>query len=418
MLAQTPPMGWNSWDCYGGAVDEAQVRQNAEYMARYMKPFGWEYVVIDIQWYNPTASTHEYEPFSEECMDGFGRFIPAENRFLSAAGGAGFKPLADYIHGLGLKFGIHIMRGLPRMAAHRRLPIEGSEYGCADVADPNSICTWNPDMYGVRQDHPGARDWYDSLFRLYASWGVDYVKCDDIAREYPRCRREIELISQACRDCGRDIVLSLSPGPAPLEQAEHLKKYANLWRITDDFWDEWPLLRAMFERAGKWCVHAGPGHWPDADMLPVGALRQCYDAHPRGRWTNFTQAEQRTMLTLWCMMRAPLMAGGELTKNDEFTLSLLTNREVLAIERESWCGHPLYTTGDECAWIAPRRDGAGCYVAAFNLSDKARRVQVDEDCLEGTPCRATELWTSRAARRGLIARLAPHDAAVWRVAFR
>ena len=139
MIARTPPMGWNSWDCYGGAVNEAQVRQNAEYMARHMKPLGWEYVVIDIQWYNPTASTHEYEPFSEECLDGFGRFIPAENRFPSAAGGAGFKPLADDIHALGLKFGIHIMRGMPRAAAHRHLPIEGSAYGCAQVADPNSI---------------------------------------------------------------------------------------------------------------------------------------------------------------------------------------------------------------------------------------------------------------------------------------
>ena len=425
MIANYPPMGWNSWDCYGAAVNEAQVRQNAEYMAKHLKDFGWEYVVVDIQWYNPTSSSHEYEPFAEECMDEYGRFLPAENRFPSATGGAGFKPLADYIHSLGLKFGVHIMRGLPRMAAHRRLPIEGSAYTCADVANPNSVCAWNPDMYGVRQDHPGARDYYDSIFRLYAQWGVDYVKCDDIAREYPHCQREIELISAACRGCGRDIVLSLSPGPAPLEQAEHLKQYANLWRITDDFWDEWPLLKGMFERAEKWCVHAGPGHWPDADMLPVGALRQCYDSHPRGEWTNFTEAEQRTMLTLWCMLRSPLMVGAELTKNDDFTLALLTNRDVLSIERESWCAHPLVTTADECAWIAPRRDGTGCYVAAFNLSDRTRRVQVDEGCLEGAPARATELWTGRRseasplgqARRALIAKLPAHDAAVWRVDF-
>ena len=425
MIAQYPPMGWNSWDCYGAAVNEAQVRSNAEYMAEHLKDCGWEYVVVDIQWYQPTADSHEYKPFSDVCMDAYGRLLPAENRFPSAAGGEGFRPLTDYIHSLGLKFGIHIMRGLPRMAAHRHLPIEGSAYGCADVANPNSICAWNPDMYGVRQDHPGARDYYDSIFRLYAQWGVDYVKCDDIAREYPHCRREIELISEACRGCGRDIVLSLSPGPAPLEQAEHLKKFANLWRITDDFWDEWPLLKAMFERAEKWCVHAGPGHWPDADMLPVGALRQCYDSHPRGKWTNLTQAEQRTMLTLWCMLRSPLMVGAELTKNDDFTLGLLTNRAVLAIERESWCAHPLITTADECVWIAPFKGGAGCYVAAFNLSDRARRIQVDESWLEGTSARASELWTGRRseasplgqARRGLIARLAPHDAAVWRVEF-
>lgn len=413
MLAGTPPMGWNSWDCYGAAVTEARVRANAEYMAEHLRPFGWEYVVVDIQWYQPTAMTHEYEPFSEECMDGYGRFLPAENRFPSAAGGAGFKPLAEYIHALGLKFGIHIMRGLPRMAAHRRLPIKDSAYRCDQVADPNSICAWNPDMYGLKCDHPGAKAYYDSLFRLYAEWGVDFIKCDDIAREYPHCAREIELICEACRNCGRDMVLSLSPGPAPLDRAEHLKQNANMWRITDDFWDSWPLLLGMFERAEKWCVHAGPGHWPDADMLPVGALRQCYDSHPAGKWTKFTQAEQRTMLTLWCMLRSPLMIGGDLPKNDDFTLSLLTNEAVLAIERESWCAHPLFNTEEACAWIAPRKDGKGCYVAAFNLSDKARRVAVDSALVECGFSTATELWTGRTARRGLSAKLAPHDCAVW-----
>lgn len=418
MIAQYPPMGWNSWDCYGAAVTEVEVRANAQYMAKHLKACGWEYVVVDIQWYQPTAASHEYEPFSDEPMDGYGRLLPAENRFPSAKNGAGFKPLADYIHGLGLKFGIHIMRGMPRMAAHRHLPILNSDYRCDQVANPNSVCAWNPDMYGLKCDHPAAQAYYDSLFSLYAEWGVDFVKCDDIAREYPHCQREIELISQACRGCGRDIVLSLSPGPAPLERAEHLKKYANMWRITDDFWDDWRLLKGMFERAEKWCVHAAPGHWPDADMLPVGALRQCYDSHPDGKWTKFTPAEQRTMMTLWCMMRSPLMIGGDLPKNDAFTLALLTNAGVLAIERDSWCAHPLFTTGDEAAWIAPRKDGAGCYVALFNLSDRARKVRLDPAYLERDCIQATELWSGKRARKGQIAATLPaHDAAVWRVEY-
>ena len=421
MLAKYPPMGWNSWDCYGAAVTEDQVRQNAEYMARHLSAYGWEYVVVDIQWYQPTAMTHAYEPFSDTVMDGFGRLLPAPNRFPSAANGAGFKPLADYVHGLGLKFGIHIMRGMPRMAAHRRLPIENSAWRCDQAADPNSICQWNPDMYGLRQDHPGAKDYYDSIFRLYASWGVDFVKCDDIAREYPHCRREIELISQAARDCGRDIVLSLSPGPAPLEEAEHLKTWANMWRITDDFWDEWRLLKGMFERAEKWCVHAGPGHWPDADMLPMGALRQCYAEDGEGaasgerahrNWTNFTHAEQRTMMALWCMMRSPLMVGGELTKNDEFTLSLLTNADILAIGKQSFCGHPLRTTDEEAAWIAPRRDGKGVYAAAFNLSDEPRRVTIAPEEIERDSIHAKDLLTGISVQT-LSADLAPHDCAVW-----
>ncbi len=413
MLAKNPPMGWNSWDCYGAAVTEDIVRQNAEYMAKHLKEYGWEYVVVDIEWFQPTASSHEYEPFSNCAMDEYGRLLPAANRFPSAADGRGFTALADYVHSLGLKFGIHIMRGIPRMAAHRHLPILGTDITCADLANPNSICAWNPDMYGVKQEHPLAQSYYDSIFKLYAEWGVDYVKCDDIAREYPHCRREIELISNASRSCGREIVLSLSPGPAPVAEAEHLKKYANLWRITDDFWDEWRVLKGMFGRAEKWCIHAGPGHWPDADMLPVGALRQDYDPED---WTKFTEAEQRTMMTLWCMMRSPLMIGAELTKLDGFTLKLLTNAALLAIEKESFCAHPLWTLEDKAAWIAPRKDGKGAYLALFNLSDEEAELALPlNDAELPAGLTATELWSGETTVAGdaLTAKLAAHDAAVW-----
>ena len=412
MIAQSPPMGWNSWDCYGAAVTEENVRANAEYMARFLKSFGWEYIVVDIQWSRPNAKDHSYEPFAELAMDDFGRLMPAPNRFPSAEGGAGFRPLADYVHSLGLKFGIHIMRGLPREAAHRRLPIAGSDCFCHLAADPHSVCAWNPDMYGLRCGTPDAKAYYDSIFRLYASWGVDFVKCDDIAREYPHCRREIELISESCRNCGRDIVLSLSPGPAPLEEAEHLKANANMWRITDDFWDDWRLLKAMFERAEKWCIHGAPGHWPDADMLPVGALRQC---EGKDGWTHFTHAEQRTMMTLWCMMRSPLMIGGEMTKNDEFTLSLLTNASVLEILKYGWCPHPLRTMPEESIWISPRRDGLGVYIAFFNLGDRKRAVSLSAEDAGMPSFKGRELWSGKALRTSGVLRavLPPHDAVVF-----
>ncbi len=412
MIAQYPPMGWNSWDCYGAAVNEEQVRANASYMAAHLKKYGWEYVVVDIQWARPNAENFEYEPFSELCMDQYGRLIPAENRFPSAAGGAGFRPLGDYIHSLGLKFGIHIMRGMPRAAAYKKLPVEGSDYFCHQAASAYSICEWNPDMYGLRCEAPAALAYYRSIFRLYASWGVDFIKCDDIARRYPECEKEIELISQARNECGREMVLSLSPGPAPLERAEHLKNYANMWRITDDFWDDWKLLKNMFERAEKWCIHAGPGHWPDADMLPLGALRQCSDGESR---TAFTREEQRTMMSLWCMMRSPLMIGAEMTRNDEYTLSLLTNEELLRIEKEGWCAHPLKTTEAESVWIAPRKDGNGCWCALFNLSGEEREIRVSREELEREWTEAREVWTGNVLREGgnLSAVLRPHDAAVF-----
>ena len=407
MIAYTPPMGWNSWDCWGAAVTEDIVRENARIMAERLKAFGWNYIVVDIEWYQPTACSHEYIPFAPLCMDAYGRLIPAENRFPSAAGGKGFQPLADYIHSLGLKFGIHIMRGLPRQAAAARLPILGSEGRCDTAANPNSICAWNPDMYGLKCDLPEAKAYYDSIFRLYAEWGVDYVKCDDIAREYPHCRKEIELISQAAKGCGRDIVLSLSPGPAPLGEAEHLKANANLWRITDDFWDEWRLLKGMFEKARDWCIHAGPGHWPDADMLPVGALRQDYDPDDR---TRFTEAEQRTMLSLWCMMRSPLMIGGDLRKLDAFTEGLLTNGALLAIQKDSWCAHPVTTTDEESVWIAPKKNGKGYYAALFNLSDAEREMAAPF----GPEANAKELWSGKS-QSGNVLLVAPHDALVFDV---
>ncbi len=412
MLCKYPPMGWNSWDCYGTSVTEDIVRQNAAYMAEHLKQYGWEYIVTDIQWYQPTAVDFNYIPFSDVVMDEWGRLLPAENRFPSASGGMGFRQLADHVHSLGLKYGIHIMRGIPRMAAHRHLPIEGSKYTCDQAADPNSICEWNPDMYGARPEHPAAQAYYDSIFRLYAEWGVDFVKCDDIAREYPHCRKEIEMISRACRSCGRDIVLSLSPGPAPLAEAEHLKTWANMWRLTDDFWDRWDLLKGMFERAEKWCVHAGPGHWPDADMLPFGAIRQCGEEPPEGRWTRFTQDEQRTLMTLWCMLHSPLMMGGELTKNDDFTLSLLTSADVLNIQKESFCAHPLCTTEDRSVWIAPRKDGAGVYVAVFNLADEPQTVTVSPDEIGLNVAGAHDLWTGAPAS-SLSAELGPHACAAW-----
>lgn len=415
MIAQTPPMGWNSWDCFGAAVTEEQVRENAEYMAKNLKQFGWEYAVIDIEWYQPTADTHEYQPFSDLVMDDYGRLLPAENRFPSAKGGKGFGPLAEYIHSLGLKFGIHIMRGMPRMAAHRHLPIKDSSFTADQVANPNSVCAWNPDMYGLKceQNEEGARAYYESIFKLYAEWGVDFIKLDDIAREYPHYKREIELMSESLRKCGRDMVLSLSPGPAPLERAEHLKKYANMWRITDDFWDDWELLLAMFERAEKWSIHSAPGHWPDADMLPVGALRQCYDE--KG-WTKFTEAEQITMMSLWCMMRAPLMIGGHMPQNDEFTTKLLTNAEVLAIEKESYCGHQLYRNENEIAWLAPRKDGKGVYLALFNISDRNRRIQIDLAAYELEDyAQITELWSGKKkkATKNLGDVIARHGAVIY-----
>ena len=391
-------MGWNSWDCYGAAVTEDIVRKNTEFMAKNLKQYGWEYVVVDIQWSAPNARRHEYDPFTELCMDEYSRLIPAENRFPSSAGGKGFAPLAEYVHSLGLKFGIHIMRGIPRQAVHRSTKIKGTDKTAREIAKTASICVWNTDMYGVDPDKEGARAYYDSIFELYASWGVDFIKCDDIARELPHEEAELVMLSESLRSCGRDMVLSLSPGAALLEKAELYKQVSDMWRITDDFWDKWELLYAMFERAEKWCTHSGAGHWPDADMLPIGPILQDYDAANR---TKFTENEQITMLTLWSIFRSPLMIGGEMTGFDEFTMSLLTNEEILKMHKNARHSHQVWRreiNGSEyILWTAANAEGVG-YFALFNAGEKNGTVKLDLADLEAADkLDCTELWSGEKA---------------------
>lgn len=412
MKTMTAPMGWNSWDCYGAAVTEDIVRKNADFMAKHLKKYGWEYITVDIQWYEPDVKTHEYIPFAKLCIDEYSRVIPAENRFPSSAGGKGFAPLAEYVHSLGLKFGIHIMRGIPRQAVYERTKIKGTDKTAADIAKTDSICAWNTDMYGVDPAKPGAKEYYDSIFELYASWGVDFIKCDDIARELPKEETELIMLSNSLKGCGRDMVLSLSPGPALLEKAELYKQVSNMWRITDDFWDNWQLLYNMFERCEKWAPHNGAGHWADADMLPIGYIKQDYSPDIT---TQFTKDEQVTMLTLWSIFRSPLIIGGEMTKFDDFTMSLLTNEGILKMHRNARHSHQVWRremNGSEIVlWTAA--DAEGCqYAALFNIGENSADISVPLTELEIYEAKdITELWSNEAFHADNIsADLAPHSA--------
>jgi hypothetical protein len=363
-LAATPPMGWNSFDCYDLAVTEEDVAGNAEYMARHLARHGYGYVVVDMAWYDPLSAAwgRGNAPFE---MDGHGRLLPCPSKFPSAAGGAGFKPLADRVHALGLKFGIHIMRGVSRQAVRARTPILGTELTAADIADTSDTCVWWEGSWGVDAARPGAREWYASNIRLYADWGVDFIKADDMA--FPYRAGEIELIRQAIDDCGREMVLSLSPGEAPVSEAAHLKRHANMWRISGDFWDHWPQLCKMFDLLHAWEGHSGPGHWPDADMLPLGYLRIRRNPAHAPRHTNFTPDEQRTLMTLWCIARSPLMFGGDLRVLDPGTIALITHPEVLHMHRTSTQARQVMREGYRIAWAA-RAEGGGTYVALFNTS--------------------------------------------------
>ena len=407
-------MGWNSWDSYGTTVREDQVKVNADWMAAHLARYGWKYIVVDIQWYEPNAQGHDYKPGAPLTMDEFGRLMPAVNRFPSSANGAGFKPLADYVHTKGLKFGIHIMRGIPRQAVEKNLLIKGTKYHAAEIADKTNLCAWNPDMFGVDTTKPGAQAYYDSIADLYASWGVDFIKADDMG-SHKFQPAEISALSIAIRKTKREMVLSISPGPAPLAEAKFFEQYAQMWRISDDFWDDWKLLRRQFEFMRDWAPFVGKNQtWPDADMLPLGRLRVT-QREGGGDWTKFTPDEQQTLMTLWSIFRSPLIFGGDLPSIDAATTALITNKEVIDVDQHSYDGHLVLDRDYIRVWGA---EGVGRhYVAAFNLGETSAQVELKwKEVGFNTPdLMVRDLWKRKdlGASGGLQVTLRPHQSVLY-----
>ena len=382
----TPPMGWNSYNCYGSAVHENEVKANADYVAQNLKQHGWQYIVVDFLWdFDNPPGSNIGNPFQKRLEDGsyipwlamdqFGRLTPNVNKFPSAFGGNGFKPLADYVHSLGLKFGIHVMRGIPRQAVWAKSPIKGTNGITADmVADTNSKCPWMNHMYGLDMTKPGAQEYLNSILDLYASWGVDFIKVDDLSRPYSTV--EVEGYRKAIDQCGRAIVFSTSPGATPAGKADNVKQNANMWRVADDFWDDWKAVLQMFNYGKQWEGIGGPGHWPDCDMIQIGKLSK---RGPVGeeRYSRFTLDEEYSHMTFWTIFRSPLILGGNLPENREQELKLFTNDEVLAVNQYGTDPRQLYKNNDAMVWYSHVPNSKDIYVALFNLDEQQQVVSVD-----------------------------------------
>lgn len=369
--APTPPMGWNSWDCYGPTVQEHEIKANADYMAEYLKQYGWEYVVVDIRWFVENTKSHGYNQTDPiYVLDEYGRYLPALNRFPSAEKGTGFKALADYMHKKGLKFGIHIMRGVPKVAVEQKLPIKGTEGITADmIYSTENQCKWLRDNYTVVATKPGAQEYYNSIFELYAEWGVDFIKIDDLSAPIYHAD-EIELIRKAIDNCGRPIVLSTSPGATPIDAAEHVSTHANMWRMVNDVWDSWWHIDHLFEIIPDWYPYIKSGTWPDCDMIPLGRL-SVRGERGDDRMTALSKDEQYTLMTLFTIFRSPLFFGGDLPSNDDFTLSLLSNKAVLKMHAESSDVHELFRDEEKIAITSVNKNTEESYLAVFNISDES-----------------------------------------------
>lgn len=419
-LALTPPMGWNSYDAFGDSVVESEVISNALWLKKNLQPFGWDTIVVDFRWYDSLADGVRVQNPEGVTIDAFGRCIPASNRFPSAANGAGFKNLADRMHAMGLKFGIHIMRGIPRKDVQQNLPIAGSTFTAAQavlpVGDPNRTCVWNKDMFGVDAATAAGKAWYESIAKQYAAWGVDYIKCDDIdnmLRGRIYATNEITALSIALKNSGRSIVLSLSPGPAPVSCATHLDEFANLWRISGDFWDNWPSLNRNFSLFARWYQRGAPGHWPDGDMIPFGHIcqRNC-DLHP-DRWTRFTRDEQLTLMSLWVLAPSPLMLGPNLPDNDRWTTALLSNPEVLAVDQDVLGQQGLrrgFTSSGVEVWTKNLSTGA-LAVGFFNRTEKPVKLDYPWRNLNFAKApQVRDLWIRQdlGKQQSFLAELPPH----------
>lgn len=372
--APTPPMGWNSWDAYGPTITEAEVKANADYMAAKLKPFGWEYVVVDIRWYVSNDKAGGYNQTDPHYnLDKFGRYMPAVNRFPSARDGKGFKALADYIHAKGLKFGIHIMRGVPKEAVAGKLPVKGTQVTADQIYSPKGRCEWLKDNYTIDRGAAGAQAYYNSILELYASWGVDFIKVDDLSRPYHQ--DEIEMIRKAIDNTGRPIVFSTSPGETPITKAGHVGSHANMWRMVDDVWDTWPHITHLMQVAQKWYPYIRPGAWPDCDMIPLGRI-SIRGERGQDRMTRLTKDEQYSLMSFFLIFRSPLMFGGDLPSLDPFTSSLLTNKAALAMHKYGSQVKQLFQENGQLAITSVNARTGERYLGLFNISDDKTPITI------------------------------------------
>ena len=276
------------------------------------------------------------------------------------------------------------------------------------------------------------------MLALFASWEIDFLKVDDLSA--PRYHAaEVEAIRKAIDKTNRPIVLSTSPGATPVSQGEHVEMHANQWRISNDFWDRWGPLQEQFGRLDRWTPYRGPGHFPDADMLPVGNIRafQQNDA-----WTHFTHDELITMMTLWSIARSPLIIGGNLPKNDEFTLQILTNDEMIRVNQHSTNNRQVWKKDNLYAWAADDDELPVSYVALFNAPAAPPRgrgnpdpqpsaaqpstvvFNLDELPMRGPTTSNTvrKLWNHKEMKLGekgaISVELLPHQSALFKIEYR
>jgi hypothetical protein len=390
-IAKTPPMGWSSWSLEstnypgvnptGGAswLTEAHVLQQADAEAKELKAYGYNYVNIDAGWSNG--------------FDQYGRPIANPATFPD-----GIASIAKHVHAEGLKLGIYLAVGLaPAAYNDGKTPIYGAP-GCttADIVYPDLRLTngWNS-AYKIDYASPCAQDYIDSIANEFASWNVDYLKLDGVGpgsnqggTDYDNTP-DVAAFSAALKATGRPIQFVLSWSLAHAD-ASVWQQYSNGQRIDTDVecycgtlvtWNN--SVKQRFTDVVQWIPDAGPGHWNNLDSLDVGD----------GQMDGITDTERQTTMTLWAIEAAPLLSGDDLTQLDSYGLSLLTNREVIAVDQAGVPARPVSQNTDQQVWYARNKNGSYT-VALFNLGSSTATVTANwSDLGLSGPAQVRNLWT-------------------------
>ena len=428
-LAKTPPMGWNSFDSYGVYLHEKAALANLEAMAKKLKTHSYEFFVIDNGWFGEyklqegtifPAEKHAHDIRVNE----YGYFLPSRVYFPN-----GIKPIVDRCHELGLKFGVHLMRGIPRKAYELNLPIKGTSYTARDVAntDPKENCNWCKYCYGVDMSKPGAQVWYDGLIQHIADMGVDFIKYDDIV-PHPD---EVEAVAKAIAKTGKPIVLSLSPGGDVDPEAIDFFRMANMLRVTKDVWDEQHYIDQCFTAWRKWQGKERPGFWIDMDMIPFGQLQlmsppsedESKTLMDKGgialagkgvtRWCQLTRSQMRTFITIRAMAASPLMMGGDLPTLDDYSLSLITNPQMLACNQNGVMGSLVCEKEGLEIWTVQKNDSVDeGWIGIFNRTEDKALIELTTERIGIDTSTHTlfDVWNEKTLKSGKI-EMEPHDCA-------
>jgi alpha-galactosidase len=407
-LTPRPPLGWNSYDSFGCFINERRALENLRVFVERLKPHGYEYFVIDAGWYRQYNLAGREFPGKDDIYtvrhDAFGRPVPAPNCFPN-----GFTPLADACHAAGVKFGIHMMRGIPRAAVEVNTQVQGTAFHARDLANSADTCDWCADNFGVDMRKPGAQAYYDSIVELLAGWGVDFIKYDDIVPSPP----EVDAVVAAIGKSPRDIVLSLSPGNG--HNADGWPSYfkANMIRTSGDIWDEREDFRWVFERWQTFMPlldKLPPGCWLDMDMIPFGELQVwnpssgeqvghiLMNGKGSRRMSGLNSPQKRTFMTMRALAASPLMMGGNLPGTDEESFALLTDSEMLACNQNGVTGKLMTYTDWTSTWLTPHRTKSGAgWFAIFNRDgENPREVVADSAILGIAPeSRLSDIWNRR-----------------------